>query len=384
MPFLQTNGSILGLRCRGGNKACLQIAFARWSKLRLFSRLNPVLLNMNRFRQILLHIFVWVSLLLMLMFIATSGEKLTHTTIVIFVYYGIINISIFYINYLFILPTFLDRKKYLWCGLAILFVVVVFAFIKCGLAYYFYDIIISRVNKNHKWVLNFWEYFLSAIMVSCVFIFLSTILKFITDWFRNEKVKSNLENEKLISELAFLKSQINPHFLFNSLNNIYSLAYQKSEKTPEAVLKLSEIMRYMLYESNENMVKLDDEIRYVENYIELQKLRFKDKVYIKFEIDGDTRDKEITPLVLISFVENAFKHGIATDKDTPLTIVLNVTSDKLFFQVINKKSNLNKDETGGIGLQNVKRRLDLLYKGEYRLHIDDNEAVYNCELYLNL
>ncbi|MEJ7691369.1 histidine kinase [Daejeonella sp.] len=339
---------------------------------------------MNSFRQILLHIFVWVSLLLMFMFMHTNGGNITRTTIIIFVYFGIVNISIFYINYLFILPTFLDRKKYLWCGLAILFVVIFFAFIKCGLAYYFYDIIITRVSGKRKWVLNFWEYFLSATLVSCFFIFLSTILKFIIDWFRNEKIKSNLENEKLISELAFLKSQINPHFLFNSLNNIYSLAYQKSDKTPEAVLKLSEIMRYMLYESNENLVKLDDEIRYVENYIELQRLRFKDTVYIKFEIDGDTHDKKITPLVLISFVENAFKHGIATDKDNPLTIVLNVTSNKLFFQVINKKSNLNKDETGGIGLQNVKRRLDLLYKGEYRLHIEDNEAVYNCELYLDL
>jgi LytS/YehU family sensor histidine kinase len=252
------------------------------------------------------------------------------------------------------------------------------------MAYYFYDIIITRVAEDRKWYLNFWEYFLIALVYSCFFIFLSTILKFIVDWFRNEKIKSTLENEKLISELAFLKSQINPHFLFNSLNNIYSLAYQKSDKTPEAVLKLSEIMRYMLYESNENTVKLDDEIRYLENYIELQKLRFKDKTYIKFEIDGDTENKKITPLVLISFVENAFKHGLATDKENPITIVLNVTADKLFFQVINKKSNLNKDETGGIGLQNVKRRLDLLYKGEYRLHIEDNEAIYNCELYLDL
>lgn len=314
----------------------------------------------------------------------TTRGNITHTTIIVFIYFGIINISLFYVNFLLILPTFLDRKKYLWCGLAILIVVLAFAFLKCGLAYYFYDVILTRVNGEHKEYINFWEYFLITALVSCFFIFLSTILKFIIDWFRNEQIRSNLENEKLISELAFLKSQINPHFLFNSLNNIYSLAYQKSDKTPEAVLKLSEIMRYMLYESNENLVKLDDEIRYVENYIELQKLRFKDKVYITFEIDGDTHDKKITPLVLISFVENAFKHGIATDKDNPLTIVLNVTVDKLFFQVINKKSTQNKDQTGGIGLQNVQRRLDLLYKGQYRLHIEDNEAIYNCELYLDL
>jgi LytS/YehU family sensor histidine kinase len=318
------------------------------------------------------------------MFINTSGRSMSHTTVVVFVYFGIVNIALFYSNYLLILPTFLDRKKYLWCGLSMVFVVLVFAFIKCGLAYYFYDVIIVRGNEARKYVMNFWEYFSSVVMVSCFFIFLSTILKFIIDWFHNEKIKSNLENEKLISELAFLKSQINPHFLFNSLNNIYSLAYQRSEKTPEAVLKLSEIMRYMLYESNENKVSLDDEIRYLKNYIELQKLRFKDKAYIKFEIDGETGQKKITPLVLISFVENAFKHGLPTDKENPITIILNVTSDKLFFQVINKKSNQNKDETGGIGLQNVKRRLDLLYKGGYRLHIEDDEEIYNCELYLNL
>ena len=200
----------------------------------------------------------------------------------------------------------------------------------------------------------------------------------------NEKIKGNLENEKLVSELAFLKSQINPHFLFNSLNNIYSLAYQKSEKTPEAILKLSEIMRYMLYESNENKVPLLEEIRYLKNYIELQKLRFKDKAYINFEVDEDIQDQKITPLILISFVENAFKHGVATDKENPITIVLNVSTNKLFFQVLNRKNTQNKDETGGIGLQNVKRRLDLLYKGQYRLHIQDDKDIYSCELYLNL
>ena len=315
------------------------------------------------------------------MFISTNG-KVTHSTVIWFGYFGIINIAVFYTNYLLILPTFLNRKKYTWCALAIVILVVISVFVKCALAYYFYEVIILR--EKGKYVMAFWDYFLIASIFSSLFIFLSTILKFVTDWFLNEKIKSNLENEKLISELAFLKSQINPHFLFNSLNNIYSLAYQKSEKTPEAVLKLSEIMRYMLYESNENKVRLDEEIRYLENYIELQKLRFKDKTYIKFEMDGDTHNKKITPLVLISFVENAFKHGLATDKENPITIVLNVTSDKLFFQVINKKNNQNKDETGGIGLQNVKRRLDLLYRGEYRLHIEDNEAIYNCELYLDL
>ena len=336
---------------------------------------------MKKSRQIILHTIFWIAIILLFMFMASNG-KIVYTTLVVFVYFGLINIAIFYINYLFILPTFLNRKKYLWCALAMLILVLVSTFIKCGLAYYFYDIVIKRNAGKH--IMDFWDYFFSAVFVSCFFIFLSTVLKFMADWFLNEKIKSKLENEKLTAELAFLKSQINPHFLFNSLNNIYSLAYQKAEKTPEAILKLSEIMRYMLYESNEDKVALSDEIRYLENYIELQKLRFKDKTYIKFEINGDPQGQKITQLVLISFVENAFKHGVATDIENPLSIILNIVSGKLFFQVINKKCNQNKDETGGIGLQNVQRRLDLLYKDQYRLHIEDSNDIYNCELYLNL
>ncbi len=334
---------------------------------------------MNKLKQIILHAIIWIAIVLFFMY---NNGRIAYSTIVIFVYFGVINILLFYINYLIILPTFLNRKKYLWVALSILLLVMVTAFIKCGLAYYFYDIVIKR--NGSKVVIDFWDYYSSAAFVSCFFIFLSTVLKFIQDWFLNEKVKSNLENENLIAELAFLKSQINPHFLFNSLNNIYSLAYQKSEKTPEAILKLSEIMRYMLYESNEDKVALSDEIRYLENYIELQKLRFKDNIYIKFDINGDPLGLMITPLVLISFVENAFKHGIATDIENPISIVLNLSDGKLLFHVSNIKSSMNKDITGGIGLQNVQRRLSLIYKDRYRLHIDDNNDIYNCELYLNL
>ena len=311
-----------------------------------------------------------------------SNGKIVHKTVVVSVYFGLINIAIFYFNYLIILPTFLNRKKYWWCAIVMIALVLVSSIVKCGLAYYFYDIIIKRDSGKH--IIAFWDYFMTAAFVGCLFIFLSAVLKFVTDWFLNEKIKTNLENEKLLSELAFLKSQINPHFLFNSLNNIYSLAYQKSDKTPEAILKLSEIMRYMLYESNEDKVALADEIRYLENYIELQKLRFKDSSYIKFEIIGDAKAQKITPLVLISFVENAFKHGIATDREVPISILLNIEPGKLFFKTVNKKSNQNKDDTGGIGLQNVRRRLDLLYKDQYELHIEDKNDVYNCELYLNL
>ena len=301
---------------------------------------------MNKIRQVFLHSAIWVSILLFLMFIADNGKITYHTFSVIF-YFGCINITVFYINYLFILPEFLNRKKYFWCAVSMVLLVLISGLIKYGLAYSLGDAILSRGPKK-QYHLTFSEYYAGAVFVSCFFIFLSTALKFMADWFINEKIKNTLENEKLTAELAFLKSQINPHFLFNSLNNIYSLAYQKSSKTPEAILKLSEIMRYMLYESNEDKVGLDKEIRYLENYIELQKLRFKDEVNVRFDISGETNNQKIMSLLLISFVENAFKHGAAADEGTPISITMDIDRDKLYFRVINKKSNQNKDETGGM------------------------------------
>jgi two-component system, LytTR family, sensor kinase len=204
------------------------------------------------------------------------------------------------------------------------------------------------------------------------------------DWFVNEKIKTTLENEKLSAELAFLKSQINPHFLFNTLNNIYSLAYQQSDKTPAAILKLSEIMRYMLYESNDDKVDLSKEIRYLENYIELQRLRFKNQTFVNLKICGDAGNQKLMPLVLISFVENAFKHGVADDESHPINISISIEPFRLKFTVDNKVNNLNKDETGGIGLINVKRRLDLFYKDHYKLIVNNELGIHSSELVLDL
>ncbi len=233
-------------------------------------------------------------------------------------------------------------------------------------------------------LIPFNEYFIGAVFTGIFFIFLSTAFKFAVDWFLNEKVRKNLENEKLVAELAFLRSQVNPHFLFNSLNNIYSLAYQKSDKAPEAIMKLSEIMRYMLQESNEPKVKLAREIRYLENYIELQRLRFKGQAYINVDVSGDYNEQSIAPLILISFIENAFKHGVVSDPQHPIKINLEVDNHDLNFSIWNKKSLLNKDESSGIGLNNVKRRLDLLYSGKYILNIKDRDDTYHCTLSLTI
>jgi sensor histidine kinase YesM len=332
--------------------------------------------------QIFWHTFFWVCILLFCLVIARNNTKLTiNDLLVIIVLYGIINISLFYLNYLVMIPRFLDKKRYGLFALSIVVVVVLYGFGKYGVALIFKPYVLMRV-KGH--IIGFGTYFMSTVYNSITFLFLSSVLKFTVDWFLNERIQRDLENQRLTAELAFLKSQINPHFLFNSLNSIYSLAYQRSETTPEAILKLSEIMRYMLYECNDNKVDLARELQYLQNYIDLQKIRFSNKAFIDFKITGKVENQQIVPLMLIAFIENGFKHGVANMPRSPIRLMIDVDDTHLHFYIQNKKHNNNRDASGGIGLNNVKRRLDLLYPGKYNLDIRDETDTYTVELSLIL
>jgi two-component system LytT family sensor kinase len=339
--------------------------------------------------QIFLHAIVWISLITFFLFIVRDNAKMTlQRMMVIFVLYGSINISLFYINYLLFIPWFLNRKKYSIYILTVVLTIIAYGIGKYCIGILFEkDVLIHTVmvkGKEVQTVIGFWSYFISTFFTSILFIFLSIILKFSVDWFLNERIQRDLENQRLSAELAFLKSQINPHFLFNSLNSIYSLAYQQSENTPGAILKLSEIMRYMLYECNDNKVDLSKELQYLQNYIDLQKIRFGNNAYIDFKIDGVVTDQQIVPLLLIAFIENAFKHGIANDAASPIIMVISIDKEHLQFYIENKKHTNNRDAIGGIGLNNVRRRLDLLYPGKYNLDIRDEIDTYTCELSLVL
>jgi two-component system LytT family sensor kinase len=343
---------------------------------------------MKRNWQIFWHIFIWIGIIAFFLFIVHSNTKMTtHRMLVIFVLYGSINISLFYINYLLFIPQFLNKKRYGLYITAIVITIIAYGVAKYGVGLFFKDDILMRSmgpKETRHVLIGFWSYFTSTLITSIIFIFLSVVLKFSIDWFLNERIQRDLENQRLSAELAFLKSQINPHFLFNSLNSIYSLAYQQSESTPGAILKLSEIMRYMLYECNDNKVDLSKELQYLQNYIDLQKIRFGDKAYFEFKVDGLVTDQQIVPLLLIAFIENAFKHGIANDAFSPIRMLISVDKEHLHFFVQNKKHNNNRDAIGGIGLHNVKRRLDLLYPGKYNLEVRDEFDTYTCELSLVL
>lgn len=206
-------------------------------------------------------------------------------------------------------------------------------------------------------------------------------------WFQQEKIRKELENQKLQAELSFLKMQVNPHFLFNALNNIYSLAVmEKSKKTGDSVMKLSELMRYVLYEKEdaENKVSLNKEIRHINSYIDLEKLRHPGDIYINFSIEGETNDKRVAPLLLFPLIENACKHGILTDPDKPVNIQIKAINHHLDFSIENFNNSYQKDSVGGIGIQNVQKRLDLIYGNTYTLDIQETKEKFLVNLQLPL
>ena len=338
---------------------------------------------MLRNKATLIHGLVWLALLTVL-FLVNVREHAAHAVILILLY-GALNVVIFYTHYFVINPLLINDGRY-WRALAYMAVVLAASIVvKYGIALYYDDIILQyRDSEGQKQILTPLQYTVAALISGLFFMLLSTAVYVITSDFKTREDRKNLETEKLNAELAFLRSQINPHFLFNSLNNIYSLAYKKSEKTPEAILKLSEIMRYMLYESNEGLVLLEEEINYLENYIELQKLRFKETVYVDLHVEIDEEGHRIMPLLLISFLENAFKHGVSTDEHKPIRIDIGVQNGRLYFKAENAKNQVNKDQTRGVGLTNLKRRLQLGYPDKHTINVVESEHYYSSELFIYL
>lgn len=213
---------------------------------------------------------------------------------------------------------------------------------------------------------------------------ISTVICETREWYKQDRRRKEMEKEKLLSELSFLKSQVNPHFLFNSLNGIYALAIKKSDKTPEALLQLSNLLRHMLYDADQKMVSLKKEVDYLKNYIQLQRLRLSDDVKINFDVSGDLSAKMIEPMLFIPFVENAFKHGVDSE-GADIKIKLSVKGRHLTFEVINRVSKAkSKDASSGIGLANVKKRLDLHYGDDYVLHQGESQGFFKVDLHLNL
>ncbi len=215
-------------------------------------------------------------------------------------------------------------------------------------------------------------------------VFVAIAIKFYKRWSEKDYREQKVQKEKVEAELQMLKTQINPHFLFNTLNSIYVLAMKKSEQTANIVMKLSDILDYILYRINAPQIAIFNEIRIVENYIELEKIRFTNRVNLSFASNITSKDLQIPPMLIIPFVENAFKHGVAKSmKKSWIKIVIEETGEMLNIEVSNSKSqNPVKSKTGGIGLVNVKKRLDLLFNDYYKLAISEKDNRY--EVFLSI
>jgi two-component system sensor histidine kinase AlgZ len=287
-----------------------------------------------------------------------------------------------YMNYFLFLPRFLEHKK-IWRYL--LEFTVPFALMVMLRVY------VQQILMGDSPRAEFFSSHMYIIQVASIALFITifvSMLRFAAEWFELEAKKKEVENEKLMAELNFLKAQINPHFLFNTLNNLYYLAYSKSDNTTEVISKLSQMMRYMIYESNHERVLLSKEIEYMQNYISLEQLRLNNEVPIRFTIEGQTENIWIAPLIFITFLENAFKHGV-TNKQSGAWVNLSIKMNgkQCTYTVENSKlpgSTDSKEGKSGIGLRNVQRRLELSYPNQYQLKTEDKPDRYSVQLDITL
>lgn len=327
----------------------------------------------------LLHVVFWILVFFWMIGGKESNYSLleiTRTLISLFFY-----ILVVYINIGYLIPRFLNQKNFMTYVLLLLTMVAVLTPIKVMMLYLTYE----EVEPREMLVMNQQNIFLVLFTIAGG----TTIIKIISDWQRHQRDRKELETQRMQSEIKFLKSQINPHFLFNTLNSLYALTLKKSDKAPEIVIKLSEMMRYMLYESNERRVPLQKEVNYIQNYLALEALRQSGQADIRFNVEGQITDQTIAPLIFIPFLENSFKHGLNHQlSDGYVHVNMKVLDNKLLLRILNSKPAqppLPTEKTsGGIGLANVQRRLNLLYPNQYKLDIEDNDKEHIVELSLAL
>jgi two-component system, LytTR family, sensor kinase len=330
---------------------------------------------------IAIHLLFWLGFFFF-PFIDDNRQHISNYFIIRNAFLLLLLASFYYLNSLSLIPKLLLPGK-----LRIYFLIILMIILTISVVNLLFAQILDGIMDHDMHHPSFLKRLFFPVFPSLLIFAISTAIKITNEWFRNEKQKKEMENEKLNSELAFLKSQVNPHFLFNILNNICSLARKKSDETENSIIKLSHIMRYMLYESKDEKVSLEKEIEYLQNYIELQQLRLSENVVINFNIEGNPGNYLIEPMLLIPFVENAFKHGISYLSDSKIEISLNVVDDSLHFIVENyvvKKKDDNISVESGIGLKNVLRRLELLYPGKHEISILDDTIKYLVDLKISL
>ncbi len=286
-----------------------------------------------------------------------------------------------YANLLLLIPKLLQARRYLWYLLAITALLLAATYFNI----FTFDVLAGWLFPDYYFI-SYFSYG-ELLQYHLVYLAITSLLKLSRGWFelqRQEKRISRLEKERARAELKALKSQIDPHFLFNILNNLYSQALEESPRVPEAILRLSECMRYMLYDCRGEYVPLEKELEYIDNYIELQRLRLRPEARVEWTASGEPEGLQIPPLIFIPFVENGFKHGLRGQGQPPFVeISLVIEQGELYFSMQNDKAPTAEDlpeREQGIGLDNVRKRLNLLYPGRHQLNILETETSFSVNL----
>ncbi|WP_170147851.1 sensor histidine kinase [Marinoscillum furvescens] len=303
-----------------------------------------------------------------------------------------IHIVLVYFHLYWLVPKLLTTKKYVWYGVGIFSATLIMSLVKIILTYYLVTTDIWPESAYKETNLFGISYLLSVFVGELYIVGLTAAIKFTIDRIRERDAQRELEKNSLETELAYLKSQIQPHFFFNTLNSLYALTLDKSELAPNTILKLSNMMSFVIYRAKANVVSLMETVTHMKNYIELEKIRFGDKLNVDLQISGQL-EGQIPPLILSPFLENSIKHGEKSeDGSLDIQIQLDVSdANILHFQISNQTKTID-DSTAvkqlngneGIGLTNTIRRLKLLYQDEYDLKIDDSNGKYRVDLKIPL
>jgi two-component system, LytTR family, sensor kinase len=368
----------------------------------------------KRYKGFILHFILWGGLLLLnfIIFGMPGLEFDLSFPLLSWLAY----ILLFYLNYSLFVPNYLFRKRYFLYGVLLLTTFAMAVYSKALVDTHFFKEEIQQYRnaklsqkERHsfkirpsfdkgqlvpghyapppKGLLNVHiePFFMTSTLQLALIVLASISLRFIKRWQDDEKIKAEIEKEKISTELSFLKQQINPHFLFNAINSIYSLSISKKPETSDAIIKLSSILRYMLYETDKQYVALNDEIQAINNYIELQKLRITEKVKLNFKLKGQPGSYKVVPLIMMPLIENAFKHGVDNANESFIDIFIEINQGNLLLSVRNKiVSKSGNQESSGIGIKNIIRRLELLYPDAYGFESSQNANIFAVNLQLKL
>lgn len=323
----------------------------------------------NKIVRIAIHVIFWFCAWFFFFFYYKRYSEVNIYTFVA----SLINLAaaiatVYTFNYYLIPKILLKNKRKKFIAFAFV-AIVMFFYIQLLLTLFLVVKLLSAGRQLFPEMIDVMMLFFNLFFV----VFIAIAIKFYKRWSEKDYHEQKVKREKVEAELQMLKTQINPHFLFNTLNSIYVLAMKKSEQTANTVMKLSDILDYILYRANTPKITISNEIQIIENYIELEKIRFTERVNLNFTSNIRSKELQIPPMLIIPFVENAFKHGVTKSMEKSwINIYIEETDKMLDIVVANSKSqNPTKRKAGGIGLMNVRKRLDLLYSDGYKLDITD-------------